>query len=164
MRIRLASALFTVLAVTSGSPALAQIDTSTPEGQISQALLEVRLAHAADDIPGVLKHYWNDPRLVVIEPDEAFKLEGYGTYRQFLEDRRTVQKTILWRTRHRKVNVRGDNAYVTFYAVRQTRMGKTVVQRHERGTYVLKRMEGKWLIVSQHISALPETMLFQQTK
>ncbi len=79
MRIRLASALFTVLAVTSGSPALAQIDTSTPEGQISQALLEVRLAHAADDIPGVLKHYWNDPRLVVIEPDEAFKLEGYGT-------------------------------------------------------------------------------------
>ncbi len=60
--------------------------------------------------------------------------------------------------------MRGDNAYVTFYAVRQTRMGKTVVQRHERGTYVLKRMEGKWLIVAQHISALPETMLFQQTK
>ena len=164
MRFRLAAAFFTLAMATWASPAIAQIDTSTPEGQISQVLRDVRLAWAADDIEGMLRHYWNDGRLVIIDPDEAFKIEGYGTWKQFLEDRRTLQKTILWRTRHRKVNVRGDNAYVTFYDVRQTQMGKTVVQKHERGTYVLKRMDGKWLIVSQHISALPPTMLFQQTK
>lgn len=164
MRLRLAAAFLTFVALTWASPAAAQIDTSTPEGQISQAMLELRLALAADNIEGVLKHYWNDRRLVVIEPDEAFKLEGYHTWKQYLEDRRTLQKTILWRTRHRKVNVRGDNAYVTFYDVRQTRMGKEVVQKHERGTYVLKKMDGEWLIVSQHVSALPPTMLFQQSK
>jgi ketosteroid isomerase-like protein len=164
MRLRLAAAFLVLIGLTWASPAAAQIDTSTPEGQISQAMLELRLSLAADDVDRALSHYWNDRRLVVIEPDEAFKIEGYHTLKQYLEDRRGLQKTILWRTRHRKVNVRGDNAYVTFYDVRQTRMGKTVVQKHERGTYVLKRMDGKWLIVSQHVSALPSTMLFQQTK
>jgi ketosteroid isomerase-like protein len=144
--------------------ATAQIDTSTDEGQINQALRNVRIAFASGDIDGALKFYWNDPKLTVIDPDEGIRLNGWTEYKTWLSERATVQKSLLWRAHQRKLHVRGDNAYVTFLVTRQVQMGNTVRQKNERGTYVLKKMDGKWLVVAQHISAWPQMVLFQQTK
>lgn len=161
---RLLTGLLAAGLVIVASPAVAQIDTSTAEGQVALVLRDLRVAAAADDIEGMMRFYWNDPRLVVMDPDEGLKIEGFGAWRQFLMDRARVQKTLVWRAYHRKVRTRGDNAVVTFYVTRQVRMGDDVFQRNERGTYVLKKMNNTWLIVAQHISAFPPTMLFQQTK
>ncbi len=145
--------------------ASAQIDTSTPEGQISQVLRDLRIALASDDIDGALRFYWRDPRLTVIDPDDGFRLTGWAEWKQYLEDQRTLQKTLTWRSRHRKVHVRGDSAFVTLYVTRQVQRGRTVFKKQERGTYVLsKKMDGNWLIVAQHFSHLPPMLSFQQTK
>jgi ketosteroid isomerase-like protein len=157
-------AVLLALGLAAAAPAAAQIDTSTSEGQVSQALRELRIALASDDIEGALKHYWNDPRLTIVDPDDAFKIHGYGEWKQYLEDQQALQKTLLWRTRHRKVHARGDNAYVTFYVTRHVQRGSTVFKKQERGTYVLKKMDGKWLIVAQHVSALPPILRFQQSR
>ena len=154
------AAAFLLLALPAAS---AQIDISTDLGQVAQALREVRLANAADDIEGVLRHYWQDEKLTVIDPDDGFKIHGWWEWRQYLEDQRTVSRTLLWRTRHRKVRVSGNNAYATFYVTRHVQFGGTVFKRQERGTYVLRKIEGTWLIVAQHISALPPMLKFQQT-
>jgi ketosteroid isomerase-like protein len=157
--------LFAVaFAALATRPATAQIDTSTDEGQISQALRNVRIAFASGDIDGALKFYWNDPKLTVIDPDEGIRLNGWNEYKSWLSERATVQKTLLWRAHQRKLHVKGDNAFVTFLVTRQVQMGNTVQQKNERGTYVLKKMDGKWLVVAQHISAWPKMLLFQQTK
>lgn len=158
-----AAALGLALFLAAG-PAVAQIDTSTPEGQISQVLRDLRIALASDDIEGALRFYWRDPRLTVIDPDDGFRLTGWGEWKQYLEDQRALQKTLSWRSRHRNVHVRGDNAFVTFYVTRQVQRGRTVFKKQERGTYVLKKIEGNWLIVAQHISHLPPILRFQQTK
>jgi ketosteroid isomerase-like protein len=152
-----------LLALLAG-PAVAQIDTSTDEGQINSTLRDLRIALASGDVDGAMKCYWNDPRMTVIDPDEGIRLDGWTYYKTWLSDRAAVQKNLLWRAHERKLHVKGDNAYVTFLVTRQVQMGSTVRQKNERGTYVLKKMDGKWLIVAQHISAWPETMLFQQTK
>jgi ketosteroid isomerase-like protein len=148
----------------AAAPAAVQIDTSTAEGQVAAALRDLRIAAASDDIDGMLRFYWNDPRLVVMDPDEGLKIEGYGAWHQFLLDRARTQKTLFWRAHHRKLRTRGDNAVVTFYVTRQVRMGQDVFQRNERGTYVLKRIDKNWLIIAQHISAFPPILLFQQSK
>ena len=62
------------------------------------------------------------------------------------------------------MHTRGDNAFVTFYVTRQVQRGSTVFKKQERGTYVLKKINGNWLIVAQHISGLPAMMRFQQTQ
>lgn len=165
MRLRiLGGAAFGLTMLLPAAPAAAQIDTSKPEGQIAQALRDLRIALASDDVEGALKFYWNDPRLTVVDPDDGFKIDGWGEWKQYLEDQRALQKTLNWRTRHRKVHVRGDNAFVTFHVTRQVQRGDTVFKKQERGTYVLKQMDGRWLIVAQHISALPPILRFQQTK
>ncbi len=157
--------LLTAALVLVAAPLLAQIDTSTDEGQISQLLRDLRIAHASADVEGVMRAYWNDPRLTVIDPDDAVRLVGHAAYKLWLQDHQSVgQRNLFWRAHERKVHVRGDNAFVTFLVTRQVQMGSTVRQKHERGTYVLKKMDGKWLIVAQHISALPPMLNFQQTK
>jgi len=153
-----------VAVLLSCLPAAGQIDTSTDEGQIGQALRDVRIALASGDIDGAMKHYWNDPRLTVIDPDEGLRLNGWTYYKTWLQDRTPLQKNLVWRAHERKVHVRGDNAFVTFLVTRQVQMGSTIRQKNERGTYVLKKMDGKWLIVAQHISAFPPMLDFQQTK
>jgi ketosteroid isomerase-like protein len=145
-------------------PARAQIDTSTDQGQIAAALRDVRIALAAGDVDGVMQHYWNDPRMTVIDPDEGIRLDGWMYYKTWLTDRLPVQKNLIWRAHERKIHVSGDNAFVTFLVTRQVQMGNTVRQKNERGTYVLKKLDGKWLVVAQHISAWPSTLLFQQTR
>jgi ketosteroid isomerase-like protein len=163
---KIASMMFLAIALAgfAAGPATAQIDTSTDEGQINQTLRDVRLALATGDIDGAMKFYWNDPRMTVIDPDEGIRLNGWTYYKTWLSDRASVQKTLLWRAHERKLHVKGNNAYVTFLVTRQVQMGNTVRQQNERGTYVLKKMDGKWLIVAQHISAWPQMVLFQQTK
>ena len=151
------------LTLLSPTALAAQIDTSTDQGQVAQVLREVRLANAADDIDGVLQHYWNDPRLTVIDPDDGFKITGWAEYQQYLQDLRTVSRTLLWRTRHRNLRVSGNNAYATFHVTRHVQFGSTVFKKQERGTYVLRKMDGTWLVVAQHISALPPMLKFQQT-
>jgi ketosteroid isomerase-like protein len=146
------------------APAAAQIDTSQPEGQIRQALRDLRIALASDDIDTALKFYWNDARLTVVDPDDAFKITGWNEWKQYLEDQSRLQKTIYWRRRQPNIHIRGDNAFVTFYVTRQVQRGSTVFKKQERGTYVLKKMNGSWLIVAQHMSALPPILRFQQTK
>ncbi len=152
-----------LVALLAPAPAAAQIDTSTEEGKIGQALRNVRLAHAADDIDAVISYYWKDPRLTVIDPDDGFKITGWGEWKQYLEDQRSLKRTLVWRTRHRNVHVKGDGAFVTFYVTRHVQFGKTVFKKNERGTYVLRKIDGTWLIVAQHISAFPPMLKFQQT-
>jgi len=144
--------------------ASAQIDTSTPQGQIQQLARDLRIALATNDVEGALKFYWNDPRLTIIDPDDGFKITGWNEFKQYLEDQRQLQTTLYWRTRHRNYHIKGDDAFVTFYITRQVQRGSTIFKKQERGTYVLKRMDGKWLIVAQHISALPPILRFQQTR
>jgi len=148
----------------SALPAAAQIDTSTDEGQIAAALRDVRMSLAAGDIEGAMKHYWNDPRMTVIDPDDGIRLNGWIYYKTWLTDRAALQRNLVWRAHERKIHVKGDNAYVTFLVTRQVQMGSTVTQKNERGTYVLKKMDGKWLVVAQHISDFPPMLNFQQTK
>jgi hypothetical protein len=100
----------------------------------------------------------------VVDPDDAFKITGWSEWKQYLEDQSRLQKTIYWRRRHPNIHIRGDNAFVTFYVTRQVQRGSTVFKKQERGTYVLKQIDNKWLIVAQHVSALPPILRFQQTK
>jgi ketosteroid isomerase-like protein len=74
-----------------------------------------------------------------------------------------LKRTLVWRTRHRNVHTRGNNAFVTFYVTRHVQFGSTVFKKNERGSYVLRKIDGKWLIVAQHISAFPPMLKFQQT-
>jgi ketosteroid isomerase-like protein len=152
------------LLVLTAVPAHAQIDMSTDHGQIQAALRDVRVAMAAGDVDGVMSHYWNDPRMTVIDPDEGIRLDGWTYYKTWLTDRLPVQKNLLWRAHERVFHLHGDNAYVTFLVTRQVEMGHSVRQKNERGTYVLKKIDGKWLVVAQHISDWPKTLLFQQTR
>ena len=152
-----------LIALLAPAPAAAQIDTSTEQGKIGQALRNVRLAHAADDIDAVLSYYWNDPKLTIIDPDDGFKITGWGEWKQYLEDQRSLKRNLVWRTRHRHLHVEGNNAYVTFHVTRHVQFGSTVFKKNERGTYVLRKIDGKWLVVAQHISAFPPMLKFQQT-
>ena len=158
------TAALALVMLLPAAPAAAQIDTSKPEGAIRQALRDLRIALATDDVEGALKFYWNDPRLTVVDPDDGFKITGWGEWKQYLEDQSRLQKTIYWRRRHPNIHIKGDNAFVTFYVTRQVQRGSTIFKKQERGTYVLKNIGGNWLIVAQHISALPPILRFQQTK
>jgi hypothetical protein len=66
------------------APAAAQIETSKPEGAIRQALRDLRIALASDDVDTAVTLYWNDPRLTIVDPDDGFKITGWGEWKQYL--------------------------------------------------------------------------------
>ena len=111
------------------------------------------------------RHYWNDPRLVIIDPDEAFKIEGWehtsNSSRTGAQCRRhscggpgTARSTFAATTR-----------MSTFYVMRQVRMGDTV-DAEARARHLRPQEDGQPMADRRRSTSrrCRPIMLFQQTK
>jgi ketosteroid isomerase-like protein len=142
----------------------AQIDTSTAEGQVAQHLRDLRLAMDAKNLDAIMDKYWNDQRLIILDPSDPLRIDGWQAWRRKLETLFAQEEVIFWQTQQRKIQVKGDHAVVVFYVTKRVRTGSTVKQSSDRGSYILSRINGSWKIVAQYISEFPEMVRFANTR
>lgn len=145
-------------------PVEAQIDTSTPEGQVAQHLRDLRLATQARDVDAIMDRYWRDARLIILDSSDPLRIDGWSAWRTALQRLLERDEVLSWQTQQRKIQVKGEHALSVFYVTKRVRRGSTIRQSTERGSYVLSRIDGNWKIVAQYISEFPEMLLFKNTR
>jgi len=108
--------------------------------------------------------WWNSPKTSSFGPQksEAFLTEGGQTeanhLKAFFEYLKSSRASYAVSPHHVEVTMLGDNgAVVTSYSTATLTVSESGEQAVEldRGTFVLQKTGGKWLIVHCHVSGLP---------
>lgn len=105
--------------------------------------------------------WWQSPKTSSFGPAKgmAFLSQGWGTIGRGWQGRLKLPEGTFRRSLHNpQVTMLGDNvAIITQYAILTVNppVTKEPTVNHNRQTFVVQKIEGKWLIVHGHASPLP---------
>jgi uncharacterized protein (TIGR02246 family) len=134
---------------------------ATPEEEVLQVMTNWFKAYNTNNADLVASLYWNSPNLTAFcpEPSSAFLIQGWelnaAGWKPIAKD---PIGTYVNRPSHIQVTMLTDNVaiitgYNTLTYTAPTTKAQTVYQ--VRGTFVVQKIDGKWLIVHEHSSILP---------
>ena len=133
------------------------------EEELMSLFLKYEQAMETGDLETFEEIFWHDERLTVFWPEAetAFRIDGWTQMQSYLKGFTSFVSQLPpgafnFEIRQPSVNVMGDVAIVTAYWVGSMVIpegGSQVMQG--RATDVLKKIEGKWVIVHEHASMFP---------
>jgi len=131
--------------------------------ELMPLLLKYEQAMETGDLETLGELFWHDERLTVFFPcpERAFRIDGWRQWQRSLKGFTSFVSKLPpgafnMEFRQPSINVMEDVAIVTVYSVltMPTPEGGSQVMQG-RSTVVLKKIEGKWVIVHQHASSFP---------
>ena len=134
---------------------------ASAEEEVLQVAINQDKAMNTSDFELLSSLWWHSPKTSFFGPIKkgAFLYQGWEAIGKLLKETLNVPEgTYNFTLHHPKVTMLGDNAAVTttyHTSVRTDPETKEQTIGHDRFTMVLQKIDGKWLIVHNHISYLP---------
>ena|SRR6516165_4259768 len=121
---------------------------------VLQEILEVENAMVrefnAGDVQSVLAHF--HPRVIGFSSTQQERVSGLGAMKRTFNYYRQASSHMRYRIAEPKVQLFGDTAVATFYWTVELGKGRPRHLIKGRGSHVLAREGGRWLIVHEHFS------------
>lgn len=150
------------LALALLSSPMASASTEAEE-EVLSLLLKYEQGFETGDLETFEQLFWHDEKLTVFwpEPETAFRIDGWTQWQSYLKRFSSFVSQLPpgafnLEIRQPLITVMGDLAIVTSYwlGTMLTPEGGTQVMQG-RVTEVLKKIEGKWVIIHEHASLFP---------
>jgi ketosteroid isomerase-like protein len=104
----------------------------------------------AGDMTGVLSHF--HPRVIGFSSTQQERVSGLGGMKKTFNYYRQASTHMKYRIAEPNVQLFGDTAIATFRWTVELGKGSPRHVVKGRGSHVLTRQDGKWLIVHEHFS------------
>ena len=136
-------------------------NAASAEEEVLQVMTNWFKAYNTNNADLMASLYWNSPKLTAFCPDlsSAFLIQGWELN---AAGWKPIEKdpigTYVNKPSHIQVTMLTDNvAIITGYNTETYTDPTTKAQSiyHARGTFVVQKIDGKWLIVHEHSSTLP---------
>jgi len=136
-------------------------NAATPEEEVLQVVSNWVKAFNTNDFNLMSSLHWNSPMLTKFGPgkSETFLFQGEAILANWKSAFVDPVGTYANSLHHPQVTILGDNvAIITLYNSQTVTDPRTKAQTVGlyRGTFVVQKINGKWLIVHEHASVLPE--------
>ena len=133
-------------------PVLAKEETA-----IFKAITEQIAMYKKRDVEGVMRYYVHRPDLSVFDSEEPEAVLGWDACRKYTEQQigavRSIDKLELSKV---QVHASGELGFLAAaWTLEATTNEGEKVSQSGRVTEVLQKLDGKWLILHEHNSALP---------
>lgn len=104
----------------------------------------------AGNMEGVLSHF--HPRVIGFSSTRRERVSGLAAMKKTFDYYHQASSHMKYRIAEPKVQLFGDTAIATFYWTVELGRGRPRHSIQGRGSHVLTRQSGKWLIVHEHFS------------
>jgi uncharacterized protein (TIGR02246 family) len=152
---------FIIIAIMALCLAASQPAIASDEDDVLQVATNWAKAFNTGDVDLMTSLFWTAPDATRFGPGNAgaFLTKGGGSIIKFWKSTLASTKgAIAISTHHAQATMIGNNvAVLTLYAVSTYTDPTTKEQSigHVRGTFIVQKINGKWLIVHEHSSNLP---------
>lgn len=145
------SALTVVTAALAPATAAAQTDSPNPDRAAVQAVIVSLANHIQDSNLGAIESLFPARGLHILTDDAT--THGWPEYRdQHLRPELEQYQNLRYAHTSVEPTVRGDIAWVTFRRQLEGNTASGAAQVQGRGSAVLEKRDGRWMIVQLHMS------------